>query len=84
MISLHRFPETLGTHLYEFNLPKKGQDRLLSGVRLSEHRGAGLQQDIVLREFGAFCGNIEILDSAIGGFDINFFDTDVLDVELEL
>ena len=41
-------------------------------VRLSEHRCAGLLQDVVAGELSALVGDIDIDDTAVCGFEVSF------------
>ena len=51
-------------------LTQQSQGRLGKNVRLGQHRGPGLNQDVQLGESGALLSHIHIDDAAVGGAQI--------------
>jgi hypothetical protein len=47
---------------------EQADEALLAGVRLGEHRRAGLLKDLEAGELTAFSGDIHIHDAAVSGF----------------
>jgi hypothetical protein len=53
---------------------EQADERLLAGVRLSEHRCSSLLQDLEAGQLTALGSDIDIDDSAVRGFEVNGVD----------
>ena len=65
------------------SLVKARQDGLRHLVRLREHRGASLLEDLVLRELDHLRGHVDVADAALGGREVLLVAREVVERVLE-
>ena len=53
---------------------EQADERLLAGVRLSEHRRSSLLQNLEAGQLAALCSYIDIDDTAVRGFEVDGID----------
>jgi hypothetical protein len=53
---------------------EQADERLLTGVRLSEHRGSSLLQNLEAGELAALSSDIDVDDAAVCGFEVDGVD----------
>ena len=62
---------------------EQADERLLAGVRLGEHRGAGLLEDLESGELAALGGDVHIDDAAVCGFEVDGVDLEEIHREVD-
>src|SRR5262249_30012054 len=58
------------TTTYQTTLLEQPERDLRALVRLGQHRGAGLHQDVPAGELGRLLGDVHVADTAVGGFEV--------------